>query len=464
MSVKNKSLTLQLAWRLIALQAAIMLGLIIFLTYTLYSGSVSYITESIPRMMVNDLHLDASGKLAFRDDAKLQSLLQTSPGLWFVIEDEKGRRLSHGEVPEVYRSLAVSIPQLQNGEIHASSPPYALAMRIYIEDTPFGRVHVICGGIPTTNAWPLFGVLADYLGWRMMLPLALVTLIVVPWLIRRAMRGVADVAEQAQAINIEERGARLADHAIPRELQPLVQAFNAALERLNEGYDIRDRFLAGAAHELRTPIAILRARIETLELGALRTRLLVDVARLSNLAEQLLDLQRLGKHASELNPLDIVTLSSEVAADVAPLAVDAGYELALDAPDSPVMVMGDAQSLSRVLTNLIQNAITHGGGCGVITVNVHMDGTFGVSDQGPGIPENERDRIFEPFYRLHPSSEGAGLGLHLVQEIVALHGGRIEVVEAEGGGAWFRVQLLTVVPRVDVPGAQPSQSYGLGQA
>ena len=454
MSVKNKSLTLQLAWRLIGLQAVVMLGLIIALTYTLYNGSVSYIAENVPRMMVNDLHLDAAGKLAFRNDAKLQSLLQTSPGLWFVIEDEKGRRLSHGEVPEVYRSLADSIPQLQNGEVHASSPPYALAMRVYIDDTPLGRVHVICGGIPTTNAGPLFAMLANYLGWRMTLPLALVTLIVVPWLIRRAMRGVAEVVGQAQAIDIDERGARLADHAVPRELQPLVQAFNAALERLNEGYDVRDRFLAGAAHELRAPIAILEARIETLEAGAVRTRLLVDVSRLSNLAEQLLDLQRLGKHAGKLEPIDLVTLSSEVSADVAPLAVDAGYELALDAPDSPVMVMGDPQSLSRVLTNLIQNAIAHGGGRGLITVDVHPDGTFGVSDQGPGIPVNERIRIFEPFYRLRPSSTGAGLGLHLVQEIVALHGGRIDVVEANGGGAWFRVRLLAIVASAAVSGAE----------
>ena len=454
MSVKNKSLTLQLAWRLIGLQAVVMLGLIIALTYTLYNGSVSYIAENVPRMMVNDLHLDAAGKLAFRNDAKLQSLLQTSPGLWFVIEDEKGRRLSHGEVPEVYRSLADSIPQLQNGEVHASSPPYALAMRVYIDDTPLGRVHVICGGIPTTNAGPLFAVLADYLGWRMTLPLALVTLIVVPWLIRRAMRGVAEVVGQAQTIDIDERGARLADHAVPRELQPLVQAFNAALERLNEGYDVRDRFLAGAAHELRAPIAILEARIETLEAGAVRTRLLVDVSRLSNLAEQLLDLQRLGKHAGKLEPIDLVTLSSEVSADVAPLAVDAGYELALDAPDSPVMVMGDPQSLSRVLTNLIQNAIAHGGGRGLITVDVHPNGTFGVSDQGPGIPVNERIRIFEPFYRLRPSSTGAGLGLHLVQEIVALHGGRIDVVEANGGGTWFRVRLLAIVASAAVSGAE----------
>ena len=452
MNVKNKSLTRQLAWRLIVLQVVVMLGLISMLTYTIYSGEVSYIDENIPRMMANNLRVDDAGKLVFRDNAKLRSLLQTSPGLWFLIEDKKGRRLTHGEIPEVYRPLADSLPQLQSGEVHASNPPYALAMRIYTDNTPLGRVYVICGGVPTTSAGILFAFIMAYFGWRITLPLALLTLIVVPWLIRRAMRGVAEVAEQAQAIDIDERGARLADHAVPRELQPLVQAFNAALERLSEGYNTRDRFLAGAAHELRAPIAILEARIETLEAGAMRTRLLTDVARLSNLAEQLLDLQRLGKHENKFEPLDLVSLSSEVTADVAPLAVGAGYELALDAPETPVMVMGDPLSLSRVLTNLIQNAIAHGGGRGLITVDVRADGTFGVRDQGPGIPVDERHRIFEPFYRLRPSSTGAGLGLHLVQEIVALHGGRIDIAEAEGGGAWFRVRLLAMVASPAVSG------------
>jgi signal transduction histidine kinase len=448
MRAKNRSLTLQLASRLVGLQAVIVLGLVIALTYMLTGMNVSYINEDVARTIVSAVRIDKAGNMTLKDDRKLHALLQDSPDLWFAIEDEHGHRLSHGVIPPAYRLLADALPELQSSEVHASHAPYALAMRIYIDNASFGRIHVICGGVPTTNAVPLFWALVSYLGWRMTLPLALVTLIVMPWLIRRAMHGVAEVAEQAQAIDIDERGARLADQAVPRELQPLVQAFNAALERLNEGYDARDRFLAGAAHELRAPIAILEARIETLQAGATRSRLLADVARLSNLAEQLLDLQRLGKPQGKLEPLDLVALSSEVAADVAPLAVDAGYELALDAPEPSVMVMGDRQSLSRVLTNLIQNAIAHGGGRGLITVDVHTDGTFGVSDQGPGIPADERHRIFEPFYRLRPSSTGAGLGLNLVREIVALHGGRVDVTDAAGGGAWFRVRLLAVTSRM----------------
>jgi signal transduction histidine kinase len=449
MNERSGSLTARLAWRIVALQAVIMLSAIVALTYTLYRSHVSYIAEDVTRVIAGALHVDHAGNLVLEDSERIGALLRSSPDLWFAVEDTTGRRLEHGSMPAEYRPLSASLKQLQQSDIHDNRAPYVLTMRVDMVDTSFGRVHIICGGAATTNPRALLLVVGHYLAWRVTLPLAIVTLIVMPWLIRRAMSGVEEVARQAKAIDIDERGMRLPDQAVPREVRPLVQAFNAALERLGEGYDARDRFLAGAAHELRVPIATLEARIETLVTGSARMRLLSDVARLSNLAEQLLDLQRLGKQQARFEPLDLAVLAREVTADVAPLAVDAGYELALDAPKVSVMVTGDRLSLSRVLTNLIQNAIAHGGGHGMITVDVGKEGVFGVRDQGPGIPSEERLRIFEPFYRLRKSdTTGVGLGLHLVREIVTLHGGRIEVTEAIGGGAWFRVRLrLEVLPR-----------------
>ncbi|MBT2118092.1 HAMP domain-containing histidine kinase [Dyella sp. LX-66] len=440
MGAKNKSLTAQLAWRLMLLQILIILGIAAAITYTIADNG-SYIVDSVPETIERALHVDASGQLVLRDSEDMRALLRDAPELWFSVEDGQGRKLQHGGIPAAYRPLLASLSELQASEIHIKRAPYALSMRVFVADTASGKLHIMCGGLASNSSGTLFMLVVRYLGWRMTLPLALLTLIVMPLLIRRAMSGVAEVAEQAQAIDIDERGARLADHAVAREFQPLVQAFNAALARLNEGYDARDRFLADAAHELRAPIAILEARIGTLEAGATRTRLLTDVARLSNLAEQLLDLQRLGRQQGVFEPLDLVALASEVAADAAPLAVDAGYDMALDAPQAPVMVLGDRLSLSRALNNLVQNAIAHGGGSGLIGIGVNEDGTLGVTDQGPGVPADERHRVFEPFYRLRPSSTGAGLGLHLVQEIVALHGGRIEVSEAPGGGACFLLRL-----------------------
>lgn len=443
MAGRSRSLTVQLAWRLGVLQVVILIATIAAIVWSISQPRTSYIDEDVARTVAKSLVVE-QGKMVFRPTPAMRDLLNDAPEMWFRASDERGHALSYGNVPEVYRPLAASLNQLEASEIHANSRPAELTMRIYAEDSPDGRLRVIVGGGPLLGVGVVFVKIAMWLSWRIGLPLVLVTLIAVPWIIHRSMAGVGKVAEQAEAIDIDKRGARLEDGAVPGELQPLVRTFNATLERLGEGYEARDRFLADAAHELRAPIAILEMRLDSLPQGETRTRLLTDLGRLSNLAEQLLDLQRLGKQETELLPIDLVSLSREVSADVAPLVIDAGYELAMDAPDQPVVVHGDRMSLSRALTNLFQNAIVHAGGQGLIHVQVTPGGVFEISDQGPGIPHEQRTHVFTPFYRLRPSSVGTGLGLHLVSEIVARHGGDIRVLDAPGGGARFRIQLRLV--------------------
>jgi len=143
-----------------------------------------------------------------------------------------------------------------------------------------------------------------------------------------------------------------------------------------------------------------------------------------------------------LCPVNVHDLCESVVADLAPIAIDNGYQLALHAQDTDATVMGDDGALQQVLVNLIQNAIEHGGGQGTICVAAYDGGVIEVSDEGPGIPEAERERIFEPFYRLRPSARGAGLGLNLTQEIIRRHNGAISVVPSEKG-ACIRIVLTT---------------------
>lgn len=140
------------------------------------------------------------------------------------------------------------------------------------------------------------------------------------------------------------------------------------------------------------------------------------------MAEQLLDLQRLQTPSLALVRCD---------------------DLVLNAPAEPVWVLGQASSLNRVITNLIQNALVHGGGC--ISLTVSADGSFVVTDQGPGIAEAAREQIFQPFHRGTVDTPGHGLGLHLVQEIVRAHQGRISVANGAEGGAPFSVQLVRLL-------------------
>lgn len=232
---------------------------------------------------------------------------------------------------------------------------------------------------------------------------------------------------------------------VPDELHSLVRAVNAALQRLDDGIDHRHRFMADAAHELRTPIAILKTRLE-LALGIENHgRVMLDVERLSNLANQLLDLERIEANVLEFQRMNLVELVAQVAADMAPVVIAAGDEIIFHAETDIVLVLCDPPSLSRAFANLIQNAVSHGGERLTIRVTVGLNATVRVADTGPGVPEDYRDIIFEPFSRVSPLDTGAGLGLSLVRDIVIRHKGRITVADAPGGGALFEVSL----PRTD---------------
>ncbi|MDA4635875.1 ATP-binding protein, partial [Escherichia coli] len=233
----------------------------------------------------------------------------------------------------------------------------------------------------------------------LILVMALATLVVTPFVVRRAHRGLGHVANQAEKINIDERGTRLPLDDVPQEVTPLVTAVNSALGRLDEGYERHKRFLLDAAHELRTPIAILQTRLESLPASPANGRLLEDVARLGILAEQLLDLQRLSQNGMQFAAVDLVAVGRRVAADLAPLAIAAGYAMSFEPEIARVAVRGDQAALERAMINLVQNAIQHGGRKGTITIRVKPDAAVVVEDEGAGVPPDQRSAIFEPFRR-----------------------------------------------------------------
>ncbi|KTT14672.1 ATPase, partial [Pseudomonas oryzihabitans] len=186
--------------------------------------------------------------------------------------------------------------------------------------------------------------------------------------------------------------------------------------------------------------------VASLEPGPEKTYLLEDATRLSVMAGQLLDLQRLDQQADTFAAIDLVAVARQVVLDLAPLAFAAGYEMSFEHEDETTVMNGDQTSIERALTNLVQNAIDHGRRRGTILVRVTAAGLIEVCDDGDGIPPDEREQILEPFRRLHPGGRGAGLGLDLVQHIMRLHGGRIEVDQAPSGGACMRMVFPKVQP------------------
>lgn len=448
MSASNpRSLRWRLVLRLVAFETVLMSLLLVLAVGALWAtgylvddyegGTIDVLKDALIR--------NADGGFTLQPTPELAKLRAQTPDLWFVIRDQQGQRLSEGSVPKDFAPLLdvldrVSQARLTRDAARRDGRPDAL---VRWERSAAGDVQILSGTQGSLSLNRLVaGVSAGYL--TVILPLlalmALTALAVTPWVVRRALSGLGEAAAQAGCIDVDQRGVRLPVERMPSEVAPLVHAVNEALARLDEGYEKQQRFLIDAAHELRTPIAILTTRLSSLPTSPEKTRLLEDAARLSTLAGQLLDRQRLDQR-HPFPRLDLVPLAQRVMADLAPLAFAAGYEMSFDTDSGQLQVRGDPTSIERALTNLVQNAIEHGGRRGTIAVRVLRPGCIEVSDDGAGVPLKEREHIFEPFRRLRADGRGAGLGLNLVQEIMQLHGGDVVVVNAPSGGACFRMNF-----------------------
>lgn len=441
------SLKWRLVRRLLALQAAVLSFLVVGVIAALYGGGhlLNFESEDVTvDALKSAVMRDAGGDLTISPTPAMTELRRTVPDHWFIVRDRQGRQLAEGAPPSSFARIGAALDEVGNARMgwNLGDLPRPTALMRWIE-SPAGEIQVLTGpGGEAPLSWLVQGVLVVFASFVLpaLLIMALATFIATPLVVGRAFGGLDAVAAEAERIDIERQGTRLPTATIPAEVTPLVNAVNRALQRLDDGHSRRRRFLADAAHELRTPIAILQTRLETLPDTDQRSRLLEDNARLAVTAEQLLDLQRLEGGRGVFVSLDLVATGRRVAIDLAPLAIAAGYALAFETEAEPICAIGDAACLERALANLVQNAIQHGGRHGTITIAVGKERTVDVIDEGPGIAPVERERIFEPFARLAHRDRGAGLGLHLVREIAQLHGGAI-TVQDRAAGACFRLTL-----------------------
>jgi two-component system sensor histidine kinase TctE len=229
----------------------------------------------------------------------------------------------------------------------------------------------------------------------------------------------------------------------PAELRPFLDEINSLLQRLSEAVEAQSRFVADAAHQLRTPIAGIRAQAEAALSSAQHDDALNALARIAqstqtmgDLVQKLLILARVdaAENTLVLSRLDGVETARTVAREWVPQALAKGVEIAFEAEDGAALVMGDALLLREMLANLIDNALRYGGTRITLLVRNSEQGvTWSVADNGPGIPESQRDAVFAPFHRLSGGVDGAGLGLTIVRRIAHLHGAVVSLEAGEGG-------------------------------
>jgi signal transduction histidine kinase len=277
-------------------------------------------------------------------------------------------------------------------------------------------------------------------------PLVAVALLAVAvWTIRTSLRPVRDASENAARITPGETGVRLPVVGLPSELAPLVAAVNEALDRLEKGFEIQRQFTADAAHELRTPLSILTAGLEALPSTTEIDRLRQDAERMNRLVAQLLRVARLDAQPMDLNQtVDLGEVAGRVVEHIAPWAARNGRSVAFEPAERPVPVIGNPDALTDAIRNLVENAIAHSPPGEEVVVAVDPQGVVSVSDRGPGVPPEHREKVFERFWRSRErrsSGQGAGLGLSIVAEIARVHAGRVAVTDAPDGGACFTLSL-----------------------
>jgi signal transduction histidine kinase len=288
-------------------------------------------------------------------------------------------------------------------------------------------------------------IAADFygnVGW-ITLPILLVLLVADIAIFSRALRPLRDASDIAGEIGPSRPGLRLPTDEIPREVRPLVSAVNQGLDRLEEAFRIQREFTADAAHELRTPLSVLWTRLDLLRDQEASQALRRDVEGMAHVISQLLDIAELDSLVIDPSEkADLRAVAAEIAEFVAPLALAQGKDIALVGSTEPVWVKGNPEMLGRAIRNLAENAINHTPAGSTVEFVVEADGSVAILDQGPGISEDERNLIFQRFWRRDRRKAGSsGLGLSIVQRIAELHSAVITVENRKPSGARFALKL-----------------------
>ncbi len=264
-----------------------------------------------------------------------------------------------------------------------------------------------------------------------------------------------EMTARAQWITAERLGERLPVGRPESELGQLAAAFNQTLARLESSFEQLRRFTDDASHELRTPLTVMRSVGEVGLSGARSAAeyreiigsMLEETERLTRMVDVLLTIARTERRSGAHDKtVDLAELVKDVAAQLGILAEERSQQLIVEAARR-IEVRGDSALLHQAVVNLVDNAIKYGPVGGTVRL-VLKDAVGGacveVSDEGPGIPEAERERVFERFFRVHGHAQqeaGVGLGLALVKSVAAAHNGRVELQTREGAGSTFRLVI-----------------------
>src|SRR6267378_5703526 len=362
----------------------------------------------------------------------LEKLRSHSPRLWYVASyDNLVSEFGQERRPALPLSLPYAGP-IGSSVLNTLDQKSSFCLAVVRRDT--SKLVVMIGG-----AQVQFGQVAESFVLRNLFSIILLagafasTVVAGAFLSARFVtRSIERVTRLAIAIDLRAPQAAISLEEVPIELKPLASALNRAFHEIDAYIQRQRRFLGNAAHQLRTPLTLLRAKIEDVTEPRLRAELVRDIRRLTSLVSAMLDLARLQNHAIEKRPIDLTALTRDVLADFSPSALDAGIELSLEqVEEGTLVVQGVEAAVRSALANLVGNALVHAHGAGRVVANLDR-GSVSICDDGAGISRSS-ERI-ELFQTGNPSKEGSGLGLSIVREIMAAHGGTLIIKSTPGRG------------------------------
>ena len=438
------------------LRLALRLGAVFLLATILAVGLFFYLGDRTASALTRQNLFAEADELAFSigDDRPIMTFDQLvdsgviAPTTAYVIRDQEGNSLafSHTEFEASVRDVSWSRGRAQYftvGENDVQAQAYiGLATR---ESSGRGLVTVIVAEPYNPENAILDKMLDEFAKtatW--IIPIfVLVTLIVGVAAIRGGLMSLVETSAQVASIRPERLSVRLDTHGLPSEIAPMVRAFNQALDRVEEGFEVQRRFTANAAHELRTPLTVISAALENWGERVDTTALSRDVERMNRLVNQLLQVARLDSGILDMSEeFDLNSCARDVVQHMAPSAINSQRVLAFEGTEEPLLIRGNRSAVEDALRNLIENALIHTAVSTEVNVSVISDHSIEVRDEGPGIDEAYGSRLFERFFRSPANkSPGSGLGLAIVSEVMKQHEGTVDYFNCDKRGACFRMNF-----------------------
>jgi len=369
---------------------------------------------------------DGTGRLRLTQDSTSAAVFSPGAGFSFRILDRSGTVLFQSQSQSKMVLPTANIP-LEDEEsfFRRQSRRTFYAGTSYPARIGNERVWIAVLQNLTHPDYILDDLLAQFLlyGMAIVAPLLLLLLAIDVLIIRRAVLPVRRASASLEIAEGVPLDLRLHDERLPAEVRPLALAVNAMLERLASSYRMQRDFTADAAHELRTPIAVARLRVEGVDDPGLRGQLRSDLDMLGRIVEQLLEIAELETVGLDTAAsVDLVRIVTDGVASIAPLAFRAGKSIAFSSEADKVVIAGHAAWIAKALGCLIENAVTHSGEGHEIEVTVGADGTLAVCDDGSGVPEQDQAAIFRRFWKRNRSAgRSSGLGLAIVAQVAEAH-------------------------------------------